>query len=38
MDVNVCYLYSLDDLIVGFADILIFVQEMVLQEQLLDIC
>ena len=38
MDINLHYLYSLDDWTVRFGDISIFVQEVVLQEQLLEIC
>ena len=38
MDLNLYYLYSLNDWTVGLADRSIFVQEVVLQEHLLDIC
>ena len=38
MDVNLYYRHSLDDWTVGLADRSIFVQEVVLQEQLLGIC
>ena len=38
MDVNLYYLYSLGDLTVGLADRSIFVQEVVLQEHVLEIC
>ena len=37
-DVNLYYLYSVDDWTVALADISIFVQEVVLHERLLDIC
>ena len=38
MDVNLYYRYYLDDWSVGLADISIFVQEVVLQEHLFEIC
>ena len=38
MDVNLYYLYSKNDWTVGLADRSIFVQEVVLQEHLLQIC
>ena len=38
MDVNLYYLYSLGDWTVGLADSSIFVQEVVLQEYVLEIC
>ena len=38
MDVVLYYLYSLDDWTVGLADRLIYVQEVVLQEHLSEIC
>ena len=38
MDINLYYLYSLNDWTVALADISIFVQEVVLPERLLDIC
>ena len=37
-DVNLYYLYSLDDWTVALADISIFVQEVDLHDSLLDIC
>ena len=38
MDVKLYYLYSLYDSTIGLADRSIFVQEVVLQEHLLEIC
>ena len=38
MDVNLYYLYSLDNWTVGLSERLIFVQEVVLQELLFEIC
>ena len=38
MDVNMYYLYSLDDWTVGLSERLIFIQEVVLQEHLFKIC
>ena len=38
MNINLCYLYSLDVWTIGLADGSIFVQEVLLQEHLFEIC